>query len=329
MSDLGSFPPADLTTEGPGTRHGRLQPLAGWRLPAGFPLTSLDRIVSFERARARRTRQPFAVLQLETPGIDAAGASFGSLFADAARARLRDVVGASVRECDLVVPVSGGALALVLPETAAEGAAVLAGRLRTSVGRAFAEGFLGRRADPGVRSTACGPEAFPEGACAALPPGCEDDADRLTGLPGEVAFRAAVARELRRVRRYEGKAAVVLFDLDGFAAVTASLPRAGADALVCEAAALLRAQVRDVDLAARPGEDELALLLTGADRAGALSVGERFRVLLERRFASRAPLTVSGGVACYPADARSPELLLEQAARALYAAKAAGGNVVR
>jgi len=286
-------------------------------------LTSLDRIVSFERARARRTQQPFAVLQLETPGLDAAAASFGTLFAEAAWVRLREVVGASVRECDVLVPGSGGALAVVLPETGSEGVAALAGRVSTSVGRAFADGFLGRPADPAVRATACAPDAFPDAAW------CEEDPDPLTGLAGEDAFRAAVARELLRVRRYEGKAAVVLFDLDGFAAIDASLLRAAADALVREAASLLRAQVRDVDLAARPGEDELALLLTGTDRAGALFVAERFRALLQRRFASRASLTVSGGVACYPADARSPELLLERAARALYAAKAAGGNVVR
>jgi diguanylate cyclase (GGDEF)-like protein len=99
--------------------------------------------------------------------------------------------------------------------------------------------------------------------------------------------------------------------------------------VVHEAAALLRAQVREVDLAARPGEDELALLLPGTDRVGARSVAERFRMLVERRFAEKEALTISGGVSCYPEDAGSPELLLERAARALYAAKVAGGNVVR
>jgi diguanylate cyclase (GGDEF)-like protein len=158
--------------------------------------------------------------------------------------------------------------------------------------------------------------------------------DRLTGLAGERTFRAAVAQELRRARRYEGRVAVALFDLDGFGDVDAALGRIVSDRLFREAAILLHNKVRDIDLAARPGDDELALLLPGTDRHGALLVAERFRSQVEAHFASReaggrpAGLTVSGGVACYPEDARSPEALLERAARALYAAKAAGKNVV-
>jgi diguanylate cyclase (GGDEF)-like protein len=158
--------------------------------------------------------------------------------------------------------------------------------------------------------------------------------DRLTGLAGERAFRTAVAHELRRAQRYEGKVAVALFDLDGFGVLDAALSRIVADRLFREAAILLHSKVRDIDLAARPGEDELALLLPGTDRRGALLVAERFRREVESHFAQReagdraAALTVSGGVACYPDDARSPEVLLERAARALYAAKAAGKNLV-
>jgi diguanylate cyclase (GGDEF)-like protein len=287
-------------------------------------LASLDRIVSLEKARTRRTRQPFAVLQLEAPGLHAAALRYGLLFAEAARERLREVVGDAVRECDVLVPLRDGALALVLPETPPEGAQALASRLNTSVGRAFADRFLGRRTDPAVRSTPRAPEAFQDPG-----PAGDEDPDPLTGLPGERAFRAAVARELRRARRYQAKLALVLFDLDDFAAVDAALPREAADALVREAASLLRAEVREVDLAARPGEDELALLLPGANGIGARAVAERFRAAVERCFASASALTVSGGVASYPTDARAPELLLERAARALYAAKAAGGNVVR
>ena len=292
-------------------------------------MTSLDRIVSFERARARRTQHPFAVLQLDTPGLEASAAAYGDLFADAAREHVHDVVGAAVRECDVVVPVLAGGLAVVLPETGAGDLHALAARVEGAVQRAFAGGFLGRAADPALRSTPRAPGAFPDGGRAAVPPGCESDVDPLSGLAGERAFRAAVTRELRRARRYQSRVAVALFDLDGFAAVSAALSREAADALVGESASLLRAQVRDVDLAARPGEDELALLLPGTDGVGARSVAERFRLLVEERFAQRTPLTISGGVAWYPADARSPEMLLERAARALYAAKAAGGNRIR
>ena len=97
---------------------------------------------------------------------------------------------------------------------------------------------------------------------------------------------------------------------------------------------LLNNKVRDIDLAARPGADELALLLPETDRNGALLVAERFRREVEIHFSRRetsgqpAALTISGGVACYPEDARTSEALLERAAQALYRAKAAGKNTI-
>jgi hypothetical protein len=101
-----------------------------------------------------------------------------------------------------------------------------------------------------------------------------------------------------------------------------------------EAAMLLSNKIRDIDLAARPGEDELALLLPQTDRNGAFLVAERFRREIETHFRKReaggtsAGLTVSGGVASYPDDASDAEALMTRAAQALYQAKGAGRNAV-
>jgi hypothetical protein len=101
-----------------------------------------------------------------------------------------------------------------------------------------------------------------------------------------------------------------------------------------EIAILLNNKIRDIDVAGRPGEDEVALVLPQTDRNGALLVAERFRLEVERFFMRReaggAPvgLTISGGVAAYPGDANSPEELLERAAQALYRAKASGKNII-
>ncbi|HKQ59983.1 MAG TPA: diguanylate cyclase [Candidatus Polarisedimenticolaceae bacterium] len=160
-------------------------------------------------------------------------------------------------------------------------------------------------------------------------------ADRLTGLSTERAFRSAVQHELRRAKRYSQRAAVVLFDLDDFAEVNARCGALVADRLLREAAMLLSNKIRDIDVAARPGEDELALLLPETDRTGALLVADRFRREIESFFARResggrpVALTVSGGVASYPQDAANAEGLLERAAQALYRAKALGKNLVQ
>lgn len=166
--------------------------------------------------------------------------------------------------------------------------------------------------------------------------GTEDAAkDKLTGLSTDRAFRTALQRELRRARRYEQHAAVVLFDLDDFAEANQLFGHLVGDRLLRESAILLSNKIRDIDLAARPGEDELALLLPETDRNGGLLVAERFRREFESFFARRESagkpvrLTVSAGVACYPEDANTPEALLECAAQALYHAKAAGKNAVQ
>jgi len=158
--------------------------------------------------------------------------------------------------------------------------------------------------------------------------------DPMTGLATDRKFRSTVQAELRRARRYGQQAAVVVADLDDFAAVNERFGVLVGDRLLREVAILLNNNVRDIDVVARLGEDEMALLLPETGRNAALSVAERFRQEMEEFFATRESggkpvnLTVSAGVACYPDDAATPEALLERAAQALYQAKAMGRNTV-
>jgi diguanylate cyclase (GGDEF)-like protein len=160
------------------------------------------------------------------------------------------------------------------------------------------------------------------------------DADPLTGLAGERAFRVALQGELRRARRYGHAVGIAIFDLDRFGEVNARVDRLVADRLLREAAMLLGNKIRDIDLAARPGEDELAVLLPQTDRNGAFLVADRFRREIETHFRKReaggkpADLTVSGGVAAYPEDGLDAESLVARAAQALYQAKGSGKNAV-
>ena len=159
--------------------------------------------------------------------------------------------------------------------------------------------------------------------------------DPVTGLTNEKAFRAAVQSELRRARRYHGHVSVVLFDLDDFDRANQAAGTLVGDRLLRELAILLKNKSRDIDLTARPGGDEFALLLPETDRNGALLVAERFRVEVEHDFRRREfaggelPITVSGGLAAYPVDAGSPQDLIARAAQALYRAKASGKNRIQ
>jgi diguanylate cyclase (GGDEF)-like protein len=162
------------------------------------------------------------------------------------------------------------------------------------------------------------------------------DFERIDPAPlaSERAFRNTIEREVRRARRHGEGLAVVLFDLDDFAALARRGGAAMGDRLLGETALLLVNQIRAIDLAASPGEDELAVLLPSTDRRGALTVAERFRHEVERFFGSRdvagqpAGLTVSAGVAVCPEDAPDADRLVRRAAQALYVAKAKGKNQV-
>jgi diguanylate cyclase (GGDEF)-like protein len=159
--------------------------------------------------------------------------------------------------------------------------------------------------------------------------------DPLTGLATDRRFRTSLQTELRRARRYEQSTAVVLIDIDDFASVNERFGTLVADRILRELAMVLGNNIRDIDVAARPGEDEMALLLPETDRNQALIVAERFRREAAAFFATRSSggepveLTVSAGVASFPEDATTPETLIERAAQALYHAKASGRDAVQ
>jgi len=85
--------------------------------------------------------------------------------------------------------------------------------------------------------------------------------DRLTGLTSDRKFRTTLQTELRRARRYRQQTAVVVVDVDDFAVVNQRFGELVGDRLLREVAILLKNNVRDIDVVARLGEDEMALLL--------------------------------------------------------------------
>lgn len=151
--------------------------------------------------------------------------------------------------------------------------------------------------------------------------------DRLTGLYNRRFFeenvtRLAVAREESRE-----PFSVALADLDHFKTINDTLGHAAGDAALCRASDLLRGEVRGNDVVGRYGGEELALLLVDLDRAAAAERMEECREALAED--ERAPrLTVSVGVATFPADGTTLDDLVAAADRRLYAAKRAGRNRV-
>ena len=144
--------------------------------------------------------------------------------------------------------------------------------------------------------------------------------DPLTELLNHREFHQAVERELKRCERRTDKSfSLVLLDLDGFKRVNDERGHIEGDSVLREVAAALREGCRGSDLPFRVGGDEFALLLPGARSEQALDVARR----LETAIAAFGPsLGVSYGVAEWPADGPSKDLLLLRADMAMYSHKA-------
>jgi diguanylate cyclase (GGDEF)-like protein len=157
--------------------------------------------------------------------------------------------------------------------------------------------------------------------------------DGLTSLWNRRQFDLRLLAEHQRSVRFGEPFSVVLLDLDQMKQVNDTWGHQAGDALLIELAHRLASGVRDVDLVARFGGDEFALILPNTGIAGALRLAEKVRAsIAERPFEVDEGIsfraTVSVGVACCPEHGDSGKALVRSADAALYRAKAGGGNRV-
>ena len=156
--------------------------------------------------------------------------------------------------------------------------------------------------------------------------------DGLTGIANRRQCEEALTSEIARAERLGSTLTVVLADLDDFKAVNDAHGHAVGDDVLRTFAGVLRATVRESDLAGRWGGEEFLLLLPGAEAVGAAQLANRVREgFAERSSIGRdgevVTVTCSFGVAQYrPGDGQRE--LFGAADRALYQAKRAGKNRV-
>ena len=156
--------------------------------------------------------------------------------------------------------------------------------------------------------------------------------DELTGLSNRRRFMEVLNLELKRSERFESPLGLLLVDLDDFKLVNDRFGHHTGDQVLRALSDVFRAGLRDVDLAARIGGEEFAVLLPETDETGAAGVAERLRAALaalelDAPEGGSLSVTASFGVAVYP-EAQSSDELLTLADAALYRAKAEGKNRV-
>lgn len=155
------------------------------------------------------------------------------------------------------------------------------------------------------------------------------DHDPLTGLANRRAFERALDTQLANVRRYGAQGALIVFDLDHFKAVNDTMGHTAGDAVIVNAARILRDLLRESDVIARLGGDEFAILLPRADRDEATDVAEKLVAEIRERgsvLAGQRPgsVTASVGVTLLDPIQETGEQALVDADLAMYDAKEAG-----
>jgi len=160
--------------------------------------------------------------------------------------------------------------------------------------------------------------------------------DGLTGLPNRRAFVEKLDEMLHRAARFGTPVSLLMLDVDHFKKVNDTYGHPVGDQVLRRLAGLLTESIREaVDLAARFGGEEFAVLLENTSMDGALNLGERLRAGLEAETfihmegsqATQFHVTMSIGVASYP-EAGDAMVLVGRADEALYQAKETGRNQV-
>jgi len=158
--------------------------------------------------------------------------------------------------------------------------------------------------------------------------------DPLTGLYNVAFFNERLALELRRARATHDPVSVVMFDLDHFKHYNDSHGHQAGNVALQQVAQLLRRSGRRGDIVARYGGEEFVVLLYGSAREEAGRFAENARRAIEAHGfpgGEGQPLgrvTLSGGVAAFPDDARDAESLVVAADVNLYRAKRRGRNCI-
>ncbi len=157
--------------------------------------------------------------------------------------------------------------------------------------------------------------------------------DGLTRAFNKRYFLARLESEVRFARRHKVGLALVLIDIDNFKRVNDSYGHVAGDHVLATLARKIHEVIRNEDVFARYGGEELAILLRSVTLENAVVFADRLRRTAEAlehiSGSTRFKVTVSVGVAALPdVDSDEPLVLVAAADEALYAAKRAGRNRV-
>lgn len=148
--------------------------------------------------------------------------------------------------------------------------------------------------------------------------------DELTGLYNRRYLDRCLLQEFRRAERHNLPVSILIFDIDNFKSYNDKFGHPAGDEAMRTIGALLAATFREEDQACRYGGEEFVVILPETTSKQALAVADRFMQAVRSTTFPHRAITMSGGVADYPAHGRDPGGVFLAADQALYRAKHAG-----
>jgi diguanylate cyclase (GGDEF)-like protein len=154
--------------------------------------------------------------------------------------------------------------------------------------------------------------------------------DGLTGLANHGRFQELLHSEMEQVRRYRYPVGLIMLDLDDFKSINDTYGHPQGDVVLEHVAQVVRETSREVDIPARYGGEEMAVILPHTNLAGAYAIAERVRTAIQaltipkRDGEGALRITASFGVTSSAHGDK--DALISGADAALYAAKRLGKN---
>jgi diguanylate cyclase (GGDEF)-like protein len=157
--------------------------------------------------------------------------------------------------------------------------------------------------------------------------------DAMTGASNRRHFMPLLRQEIIRGHRFKHRVSLLMLDIDHFKKVNDTYGHPTGDLVICTLADICRKESRQIDVVARLGGEEFAILLPETDIQEAMAMAERVRIAVEKTSVKSLGnvgfnFTVSIGAAEQPPEGKSEEELIGIADAALYQAKTSGRNRV-
>jgi diguanylate cyclase (GGDEF)-like protein len=325
----------------------------------------LIKLIEHEKERTARLGSLFCLCLLDIDYFKRINDTYGHSAGDTVLREFAATVQRQIRESDSFGRYGGEEFLLMLPETSIDEARALAERVRKNIeGLAFTDlpglavtvslGIAEFRVEESISQTVAradealylakssgrnrvvcyGQEEVAAAPPAPPPPALEaGNFDMLTGLLSRRLLRDRLRHAMDRATRNQNMVALMLLNLNKFKEVNDAFGYEAGDAVLVHTADTVRAALRDSDTIARWDGDEFIVVLEDLSaETDALQVADKILDRFAMPFSVQGRecfVTLSIGVALFPATGCDPDALLQRADIAMTQAKSWGENIVQ